>query len=67
MEDGSQIRGQDLLVATGRSPVTANLGLERAGVKLTNRGFVEVDDHLRTSADRVWAAGDVAGGHPEPQ
>lgn len=61
VEDGAQIHGQELLVATGRSPVTADLGLELAGVKLTDRGFVAVDDHLRTNADHVWAAGDVAG------
>jgi probable pyridine nucleotide-disulfide oxidoreductase len=41
--------------------VTADLGLDRAGVKLTARGFVAVDDHLRTTAEHVWAAGDVAG------
>ena len=58
---GAEIRGQQMLVATGRSPVTGDLGLELAGVELTNRGFVRVDDHLRTSADHVWAAGDVAG------
>ncbi|MFJ9669075.1 FAD-dependent oxidoreductase [Streptomyces sp. NPDC101219] len=49
------------MVATGRTPVTAGLGLQAAGVRLTGRGFVAVDDHLRTTADGVWAAGDVAG------
>jgi pyruvate/2-oxoglutarate dehydrogenase complex dihydrolipoamide dehydrogenase (E3) component len=53
--------GDELLVATGRAPVTANLGLQSAGVEITDRGFIRVDDHLRTTADRVWAAGDVAG------
>jgi Pyridine nucleotide-disulphide oxidoreductase/Pyridine nucleotide-disulphide oxidoreductase, dimerisation domain len=48
-------------VATGRTPVTAQLGLESAGVDLTERGFISVDSHLRTTADHVWAAGDVAG------
>jgi pyruvate/2-oxoglutarate dehydrogenase complex dihydrolipoamide dehydrogenase (E3) component len=61
LEDGSTVRGEELLVATGRTPVTANLGLESAGVEATDRGFVAVDDHLRTSAEHVWAAGDVAG------
>jgi len=59
--DGSEVRGQQLLVATGRTPVTADLGLDSAGVEMTDRGFVGVDDHLRTSAEHVWAAGDVAG------
>ncbi|GAB3678458.1 dihydrolipoyl dehydrogenase family protein [Saccharopolyspora tripterygii] len=61
LADGSEIRAQEMLVATGRAPVTADLGLDVAGVELTDRGFVAVDDHLRTTADHVWAAGDVAG------
>jgi pyruvate/2-oxoglutarate dehydrogenase complex dihydrolipoamide dehydrogenase (E3) component len=61
LDDGSEVRGEELLVATGRTPVTTDLGLTRAGVKLTERGFVEVDEHLRTTAEHVWAAGDVAG------
>jgi pyruvate/2-oxoglutarate dehydrogenase complex dihydrolipoamide dehydrogenase (E3) component len=61
LEDGSQVVGDDLLVATGRNPVTADLGLPAADVEITDRGFIQVDDHLRTSADHVWAAGDVAG------
>jgi len=55
------VRGDELLVATGRAPVTADLGLESAGVETTDRGFVAVDEHLRTSAEHVWAAGDIAG------
>lgn len=55
------MRGDELLVATGRAPVTADLGLESAGVETTDRGFVAVDEHLRTSAEHVWAAGDIAG------
>jgi len=61
LEDGSEVDGDDLLVATGRTPVTADLGLPAAGVEITDRGFIQVDDHLHTSADHVWAAGDVAG------
>jgi pyruvate/2-oxoglutarate dehydrogenase complex dihydrolipoamide dehydrogenase (E3) component len=61
LEDGSQVDGDDLLLATGRTPVTADLGLPAAGVEITDRGFIQVDDHLHTSADHVWAAGDVAG------
>jgi dihydrolipoamide dehydrogenase len=48
------------LVAIGRGPVTDDLGLEEAGVALHEKGFVKVDDQLRTSVDRVWAVGDVA-------
>jgi pyruvate/2-oxoglutarate dehydrogenase complex dihydrolipoamide dehydrogenase (E3) component len=61
LADRSQVSGEDLLVATGRSPVTADLGLQAAGVAVTSRGFIQVDDHLRTTADHIWAAGDVAG------
>ena len=59
--DGREATGSHLLVALGRTPVTAGLGLETAGVELTERGFVHVDDHLRTTAENVYAAGDVAG------
>jgi pyruvate/2-oxoglutarate dehydrogenase complex dihydrolipoamide dehydrogenase (E3) component len=61
LEDGSQVAGDELLVATGRAPVTADLGLASAGVEITDRGFIRVDNHLHTTADHVWAAGDVAG------
>ncbi|HEX5906756.1 MAG TPA: FAD-dependent oxidoreductase [Propionibacteriaceae bacterium] len=61
LEGGSEVRGEQLLVATGRAPVTTDLGLASAGVDLTDRGFIYVDEHLRTTADHVWAAGDVAG------
>ena len=61
LEDGSELQAEELLVAAGRAPVTDDLGLDVAGVELTEKGFVAVDDHLRTSADHVWAAGDVAG------
>ena len=60
-QDGREARGSHLLVALGRTPVTANLGLEAAGVETTGRGCIKVDDHLRTSAEGVYAAGDVAG------
>ncbi|HET6381362.1 MAG TPA: FAD-dependent oxidoreductase, partial [candidate division Zixibacteria bacterium] len=55
------IRGQRLLVATGRIPNTDGLGLDRAGVATDGVGFVTVDPRLRTSQAHVWAAGDVIG------
>ncbi len=61
LDGGDQVSAQEVLLATGRAPVTAGLGLDAAGVRLTERGFVGVDDHLRTTAERTWAAGDVAG------
>jgi len=59
--DGTEVIGDELLFATGRSPVTRGIGLDLAGVAVDDRGFVVVDDHLRTSAAHTWAAGDVAG------
>ncbi|WP_201409473.1 mercury(II) reductase [Mycobacterium paraintracellulare] len=59
-----QLRAEQLLVATGRRPVTAGLGLEAVGVKTGVRGQILVDEHLRTDNDRIWAAGDVTG-HPQ--
>ncbi|MGH2658589.1 MAG: mercury(II) reductase [Actinomycetota bacterium] len=53
-----------VLVATGRRPNTAGMGLEEAGVALDGRGFVVVDEHLRTSNPKVFAAGDCT---PSPQ
>ncbi|ALV46454.1 mercuric reductase [Arthrobacter alpinus] len=61
LSDGSQVDAAEILVAVGRTPVTAALGLEEAGVELTDRGLVRVDDFLHTTAEGVWAAGDVAG------
>lgn len=50
-----------ILVATGRRPNTQGLGLELAGVELTERGAVNVDGSMRTTNPRIWAAGDVTG------
>ena len=56
-----EVAGTRLLVALGRTPATQGLGLEAAGVELTERGFVKVDSRLETTAPGVYAAGDVAG------
>ena len=50
-----------ILLAVGRRPNTDGLGCENAGVKLTERGAVETDEHLKTSVSNIWAAGDVCG------
>jgi len=55
------IDADEVLVATGRAPNTAGLGLEAAGVATDTRGAVAVDERLRTTNPRVWAAGDVTG------
>ncbi len=56
-----QIEGSDILVAAGRTPNTAGLGLEEAGVELDGRGYIRVNERLETSAPDVWAMGECAG------
>jgi mercuric reductase len=61
MADGRQARADAILMATGRRPVTDGLGLEAAGVATGRLGEVVVDEGLRTTNPRIWAAGDVTG------
>jgi pyruvate/2-oxoglutarate dehydrogenase complex dihydrolipoamide dehydrogenase (E3) component len=56
-----KLEGTHLLVATGRIPNTKDIGLELAGVELTNRGYVKVNERLETTAPGIWAVGEVAG------
>ncbi len=53
--------GSHLLVAAGRTPNTEGIGLELAGVELTDRGYIKVNKRLETTAPGVWAIGEVAG------
>jgi len=53
--------GDELLVAAGRRPNTDILDVDAAGIDVDDRGFVETDEYLRTTADGVWALGDVVG------
>ncbi|BDX31752.1 mercuric reductase [Mycobacterium antarcticum] len=55
------IAGSHLLVATGRQPNTDDLGLDVAGIATDARGYVTVDDQLRTNVEGVWAMGDCNG------
>lgn len=56
-----KIAGSDILVATGRTPNTAGIGLEAAGVELDQLGYVKVNDRLETTAPNIWAIGECAG------
>lgn len=60
LDAGRELRVTQVLVATGRTPNVERLELERAGVEYGPRG-IRVDEHLRTTAEGIWAAGDVAG------
>ena len=55
------LEGTHLLVAAGRTPNTEGIGLELAGIELTDRGYVKVNERLETTAPGVFAVGDVAG------
>jgi pyruvate/2-oxoglutarate dehydrogenase complex dihydrolipoamide dehydrogenase (E3) component len=55
------VKGTDLLVGVGRTPNTGGIGLEQAGVKLTETGYIAVDECLATTAASVWAMGECAG------
>ncbi|MHB1738403.1 MAG: mercury(II) reductase [Actinomycetes bacterium] len=61
LTDGREVRAEAILMATGRRPVTAGLGLDVVGVGLGRAGEVRVDAELRTANPRIWAAGDVTG------
>ncbi len=64
LADGRHLRFDRVLVSVGRVPRTDSIGLDDAGVAVDHRGYVTVDDHLRTSNPRIWAAGDLTG-HPQ--
>src|SRR6267378_6175479 len=55
------LEGSHVLVASGRTPNTDGLGLESAGVELTDRGYLKVNERLQTTAPGVWGIGEVAG------
>ena len=56
-----KLQGSHILVATGRVPNTAGIGLDEAGVELDARGYIRVNDRLETTTPNVWAVGDCAG------
>ena len=62
-QDGREkiLAGTHLLVATGRRPNTEDIGLELAGIELTDRGYLKVNERPRTTSPGVWAIGEVAG------
>ncbi|AFY69192.1 dihydrolipoamide dehydrogenase [Thalassoporum mexicanum PCC 7367] len=61
LSDGEIMEVDACLVATGRIPMTKDLGLETVGLELTKRGFIDVDDRMSTGINHVWAIGDATG------
>src|SRR5260370_12457152 len=59
--DSRAVEGTDILVALGRTPNTQGIGLDRAGIKVTNNGHIQVNDRLETTAPNGWALGECAG------
>ncbi len=62
LDDGTEISAEKLLVSVGRRSQAAGIGLEEAGVEVTERGHVIVDEYLRTANPKIWAVGDCIGG-----
>jgi pyruvate/2-oxoglutarate dehydrogenase complex dihydrolipoamide dehydrogenase (E3) component len=60
-EEPREVAGSHLLLAVGRTPNSDDLGLDRAGVKTDEHGYIIVDDQLRTNVPGIWALGDVNG------
>ena len=60
-EGPEEVEGSHLLLAVGRNPNTHDLGLEKAGVETDKRGYIAVDDQLRTNVPHIWAMGDANG------
>ncbi|MEB2847289.1 FAD-containing oxidoreductase [Rhizobiales bacterium RZME27] len=60
-EGEPEVIGSDVLLAVGRRPNTDDLGLDKAGVEVDERGYIKVDDDLSTSAEGIWALGDCNG------
>ena len=60
-EEPREVAGSHVLLAVGRVPNTGDLGLDKAGVKTDARGYIDVDDTLRTNVPGIWAMGDVNG------
>ena len=61
LDDGTVVGFDRMLVAVGRRPRNDSLGLTAAGVRLDSAGYIEIDDSLRTTNPRIWAAGDATG------
>jgi glutathione reductase (NADPH) len=64
LSEGRQLVSDHVMFATGREPHVKDLGLDKAGVKLNDKGAVAVDDYSRTNVEHIWAVGDVTDRMP---
>jgi glutathione reductase (NADPH) len=64
LENGDVLEGDVVMYATGRGPLTDDLGLENTKIKLNDQGFIRVDDYSRTEEESIWAIGDVTNRVP---
>lgn len=62
LTSGKELTAEYLLIAVGRAPFTDGAGLDKVGIKVSERGFVEVDGHMRTNVDNIYAIGDIVPG-----
>src|SRR5580658_6666547 len=60
-DEARTVEGTDILVALGRTPNTSGIGLEKAGIEVTEKGHIRVNERLETTAPNVWAMGECAG------
>ena len=60
-DQSKEIECEAVLVATGKTPATKDLNLDKAGVATDQKGFVKTDDHQRTNVPNIWACGDICG------
>jgi mycothione reductase len=63
-EKSTVVTAREVMIATGRGPITDILHTEKAGVKLTKDGWIEVNEYLETSQPNIWAMGDADGRYP---
>lgn len=59
---GNKITADKVLISVGRRPNSSDIGIEKAGVEVDQKGYIKVDSHLRTNIDGIYAVGDVIGG-----
>ncbi len=60
-KNGDSVEGTDILIATGRTPNSDILKVEKAGIKTNSKGYIEANEYLQTNKEHIWVLGDIAG------